>query len=54
MDTPHPNDKIAALEWAIKQAEANKGQDEMAKLIYLPALKSMRDDAIRGSRAGQA
>jgi hypothetical protein len=50
MDTPHPNDKIAALEWAIRQAEADNPQDAMAKLIYLPALKSMRDDAIRESR----
>lgn len=50
MSTPHPNDKIEALKWAIKQAESNPNQEPMAALIYLPTLRSMHDEEVRSSR----
>lgn len=45
MDAPHPQDKLAALDWAIQQAE-RAGDDPMAKL-NLAVLRALRDEAKR-------
>ena len=45
----HPNDKHAALEWAVRQAEA-AASDPLVRLSILPALREMRDEAQRETR----
>lgn len=52
MSQPHPQDTNAALEWAVKQAEAAAKTDELVRLTHLPALRSLRDQAARDSRGG--
>lgn len=39
----HPDDKLAALQWAIEQAE--KSELTLVRLNVLPALRELRDDA---------
>lgn len=51
MSNPHPNDRAAALEWAVKQAEAAAATDVMVRLNYLPALRHERDKAKRKARS---
>lgn len=46
----HPNDKLAALEWAVKQATAAANGDALVKLNTLPTLQQLRDDAQREAR----
>ena len=41
----HPNDVLAALEWAITQAEDSA--DPIVRLANLPALRELRDTAKR-------
>ena len=41
----HPNDLLAALEWAVAQAE--QSPDPIVKLTTLASLRLMRDQAKR-------
>jgi hypothetical protein len=52
MSQPHPQDISAALEWAVRQAEAKAKTDDLVRLMHLPALRSLRDQAVRDSRGG--
>ena len=47
MDTPHPNDKLAALDWAISQARSVVQQDFCFRKTVLTVLQQMRDEAQR-------
>jgi len=47
----HPNDTLAALEWAIRAALVASVTDDMVRLVYLPALQELRDGAQREARA---
>ena len=47
MDTPHPNDKLAALDWAISQARGVAQQDSCIRKTVLTVLQQMRDEAQR-------
>lgn len=47
-----PNDKLAALDWALIQAGADTSNDPQVRLIYLPALREMRAHAAK--EAGRA
>lgn len=42
----HPNDMLAALDWAVAQAEKHQ-DDPLVRLIVLPALREKRDEAKR-------
>lgn len=42
----HPNDKLAALQWAVSQAEKAK-DDPLVGLSILPCLREMQDEAKR-------
>ena len=44
----HPNDIIAALEWAVAQARAK--DDEIVRLTHMPALQELLDEARREAR----
>ena len=46
----HPNDTLAALEWAVAQAREAAKTDDMVRLNYLPALQEQRDAALREAR----
>lgn len=46
----HPNDKLAALEWALSRAK--ESSDEIVKLSVLPAIQELRDLALREARGG--
>ena len=46
MDTPHPNDKLAALDWAISQARGATQQDTFVKSTIVPILMQMRYEAL--------
>jgi len=50
MSSPHPNDTAEALKWAVKKAEEAAKDDEIVRLMHLPALKHMRDEAEREAR----
>ena len=48
MDTPHPNDKLATLDWAISQARSVVQHDSCIRKTVLTVLQQMRDEAKRG------
>ncbi|QNH21200.1 hypothetical protein HEP73_02112 [Xanthomonas sp. GW] len=48
----HPNDKLAAIQWAVEQARQAAASDELVRLNILPALQQLRDDAQREARGG--
>lgn len=48
MANMHPNDKLAALDWAVQQAQ--KSDDALVRLNVLPALQELRDEAQREAR----
>lgn len=43
----HPNDTLAALDYAVRKAEQEAEADELVRLVYLPALREKRDEAKR-------
>lgn len=45
----HPNDKLAALDWAVRQAQKHT-DDTLVKLSVLPVLQELRDQAQREAR----
>lgn len=45
----HPNDKLAALEWAVNQARKDT-TDPLVRYSILPALQQLRDEAQREAR----
>lgn len=47
-----PNDRLAALDWAVAKAAADTSDDSQVRLIYLPALREMRQEAAK--EAGRA
>lgn len=42
----HPNDKLAALDWAVQQAQKS-ADDVLVRLSVLPVLQQLRDEAQR-------
>jgi hypothetical protein len=48
----HPNDKLAALDLAIKALREAYAGDALVELTYLPALQELRDDTQREARGG--
>ena len=54
MDTPHHNDKLAALDWAISQARSVVQQDSCFRKTVLTVLQQMRDEAQREARNGKS
>lgn len=48
--SPHPNDQLAALQWAVTQARTAAETDELVRLNTLPALQYLRDQAQRETR----
>jgi len=46
----HPNDRLAALEWAVAQAREAAKTDDMVRLTVLPALQEEHDHALREAR----
>lgn len=50
MITLHPNDKLAALDWALVKAREAALIYEIVRLMYLPALQQLRDEAQREAR----
>ena len=42
--TLHPNDKLAALDWAISQARGAESNDAWVKQTVLPVLQQMRNE----------
>ncbi|WP_161556434.1 hypothetical protein [Xanthomonas arboricola] len=52
MTTLHPNDKLAALDWALAKAHEAATGDELIRLTHLPALQQLRDQAQREARGG--
>ena len=53
MQTLHPNDKLAALDWAISQARSAASNDAWVKQTVLPVLKQMRNDTQREFNNGK-
>ena len=53
MTTPHPNDKLAALDWAISQARSAAHKDSWVSQTVLKVLQQMRDDVQREARAAK-
>ena len=54
MDTPHPNDKLAALDWAIFQARSAVQQDSCFRTTILTVLQQMREEAQKEARNGES
>ena len=52
MDTPHPNDKLAALDWAISQARSAASSDAWVKESILPVLQIIFNEFLRGQHNG--
>lgn len=50
MITLHPNDKLAALDWALDKAREAAATDAIVRLMHLPALQQLRDEAKREAR----
>ncbi len=50
MSAPHPNDTAEALKWAVQQAEERAKKCDYVRLMHLPALKHLRDKAVREAR----
>ena len=47
MQTLHPNDKLAALDWAISQARSAASNDAWVKQTVLPVLQQMVNETLR-------
>ena len=45
MESLHPNDKLAALDWAISQARSAASKDAWVKQTILPLLQQMWEEA---------
>ncbi|WP_161556499.1 MULTISPECIES: hypothetical protein [Xanthomonas] len=52
MNNLHPNDKLAALDWALKLAREASKTDELVRLTHVQALKELRDEAQTETRRG--
>ena len=52
MSTPHPNDRLYALEWALSQAREAAKTNELVRLNVLPSLQHDFDQAQREARGG--
>lgn len=52
MTNLHPNDKLAALKWALSRAREIATSDELIRLAHLPVLQQLRDQAQREARGG--
>lgn len=52
MSATHPNDRLYALEWALRQAREAAKTDELVRLNVLPALQHDYDQAQREARGG--
>ena len=52
MEPLHPNDKLAALDWAISQARSAASNDAWVKQTVLPVLQKMRDEVQKEVRDG--
>ncbi len=50
MNDMHPNDKLAALDWALAKARETATTDEIVRLMHLPTLQQLRDEALREAR----
>ena len=50
--TMHPNDRLAALEWALARAREAAKTDDLVRLTHVPALQELRDEAQREARGG--
>ncbi|WP_155758242.1 hypothetical protein [Xanthomonas arboricola] len=50
MNAIHPNDKLAALDWALSRAREAAAIDELIRLTHLPTLQQLRDQAQREAR----
>ncbi|CAD7382810.1 glycoside hydrolase family 32 protein [Xanthomonas arboricola] len=48
----HPDDNLAALDWALSRAREVAVSDELIRLTHLPALQQQRDQALREARGG--
>ncbi|MFL7986236.1 hypothetical protein [Xanthomonas vasicola] len=50
MTNLHPNDRLAALDWALSRAREAAASDQLIHLTHLPALQHLRDQAheVRG------
>lgn len=48
----HPNDKLAALQWALDRARDAAAGDDLVRLSVLPVLRQMRDEAQGEVRCG--
>lgn len=49
-DVIHPNDKLAALDLAIKAVRECYAGEALVELTYLPVLQQLRDQAQREAR----
>lgn len=47
MESLHPNDKLAALDWAISQARSVESKNAWVNQTILPVLQQMWDEAQR-------
>lgn len=52
MSQIHPNDRLAALEWAVNRARETAQTDDLVRLSVLPALQAERDKAQKEARNG--
>jgi hypothetical protein len=50
MNSPHPNDKLAALTWAVERARESARTDVLVRLNVLPALQAEREKAQQEAR----
>ncbi|HEY9255818.1 MAG TPA: hypothetical protein VIP30_14925 [Stenotrophomonas sp.] len=50
MTAVHPNDALAALEWAVARARESAKTDDLVRLNVLPALQAERDKAQKEAR----
>ncbi|WP_165402891.1 hypothetical protein [Pseudoxanthomonas winnipegensis] len=46
----HPNDRLAALDWAVARAKEAAKTDDLVRLNVLPALQAERDKAQQEAR----
>ena len=53
MEPLHPNDKLAALDWAISQARSAASNDAWVHQTILPVLHQMREDIQKEVRDGK-
>lgn len=50
MSDIHPNDRLAALDWAVARAREAAQTDDLVRLNVLPALRAERDMAQKAVR----